>query len=168
MKRFFLGVIVFAIAGTINAKNMHKIFGTSDKIIKGAPKIQIYSIDPIPVMSIDQIQGEDYIYDYHVLKAWTFKKKAADKLVVATLDSTQYMAGIAKKCPFMGKYAIHFKKGMQSLTIIVSTQPCDKVIIFCPGNVIDKKHIDIKENSAIVAAIDSLINPVVLVNDKKE
>jgi hypothetical protein len=167
VKRIFLGMLVFAMAGTTNAKNMHKIFGTSDKIIKGAPIIQIYSIDPIPVMSVEQVQGEDYIYDYHVIKAWSFKKKAANKLVVASLDTTQYLAGIAKKCPFMGKYAIHFKKGMKSLTIIVSTQPCDKVIIFCPGTVIDKKHIDIMDNSALVAAIEALVNPIVQVNNKK-
>jgi len=161
VKRIFLGIIVFAVAGTMNAKNMHKVFGTSDKIIKGAPKIEIYSIDPIPVMSIEQIQGEDYIYDYHVLKVWSFKKKAANKLVLAVLDSTQYMPAVSKKCPFMGNYAIHFKKGMQSLTLVVSSNPCNKIIIFCPGSIVDKKHIDIIDQSAIIAAIEALITPVI-------
>lgn len=167
MNKFVLGIIVFAFAGTINAKNMHKIFGAYEKIVKGSPKVQIYSVDPIPVLSVEQIQGEDYIYDYHVLKVWEFKKRAADKLVVSVLDSTQYLPALNKKCPFMGKYAVHFKKGMQSLTIIVSTNPCDKVIIFCPGSVIDKKHIDIRDQSAIVSAIELLITPVVVEIDKK-
>jgi len=167
VKRIFLGTIVFAIAGTMNAKNLHKIFDVNDKIIKTAPAVQIYSIDPIPVMSIDQIQGEEYIYDYHVIKAWSFKKKAADKLVVATLDTNQYLSGVTKKCPFIGKYAVRFKKGMKALTIIVSTQPCDKVIIFCDGTVIDKKHIDIKDQSAIVMAIELLLHPTEIPVDKK-
>lgn len=144
-------------AGAAHAKNMHKVYGTSDLIIKAAPRVEVYVIDPIPVLSVEQIQGEDYIYDYHVMQSMVVKKKQAADLVKAVLDTSQYLHGLNKKCPFMGKYALHFKKGTRSVTLILSSEPCDKAIIFCPGSVVDKKHIDLVEKSAILAAITKLL-----------
>lgn len=154
-------------AGVANAKNMHKVFGTNDKLIKGSAKIEIYLVDPIPIMSIDQIQGEDYIYDYHVTKSLQIKRKLGIGIVNAVLDTTQYMPGVNKKCPFMGKYAVHFRQGTRSLTIILSADPCDKAIIFCPGSIIDKKHIDLIEKSSIIAAVAGFFTSQVIVEEKK-
>jgi hypothetical protein len=150
-------IAVLAVAGAAHAKNMHKVFGTSDQLIKTAPRVEIYIIDPIPVISVEQVQGEDYIYDYHVMQSVMVKKKQAMDLVKAVLDTSQYLHGLNKKCPFMGKYALHFKKGTRAVTLILSTEPCDKAIIFCPGSVIDKKHIDLVEKSNILAAVAKLL-----------
>ncbi len=167
VKNICLIFILLAIAGGIHAKNMHKVFGTDEKIIRSAAKIDLYMVDVIPVMSPDQIQGENYIYDYRVMKAMSIKKKAGSALIKAVLDTNQYMNGVAKKCPFMGKYAVQFRQGKRSITIILSTNPCEKAIVFCPGSIIDKKHIDIIENSTIITAIDLLFNPVVITEGKK-
>lgn len=146
---------------------MHKVFGTDDKVIKGSPKIWVYTIDQIPVMSADQVQGENYIYDYRITRTEEVKKKIASSLTAAILDSTQYLYGIAKKCPFMGKYAIQYRQGNKTITIIISSEPCDKVIIFAPGSIIDKKHIDLKDKNTIVSGIEAILNSTVQVKDKK-
>lgn len=157
--------IGITIAGTpiaigAQAQNMHKVFGTDDKTIKNSCKVELYMVDAIPVMSIEQVPGQNYIYNYRVIKAMTIKKKAGMSLFSAVLDTNQYVYGEAKSCPFMAKYAIQFRKWNKSVTILISTQPCDKAIIFCPGSIIDKKHIDLVGNSSIIAAIDKLMNPV--------
>ncbi len=131
---------------------MHKVFGTHDKVIKNAPKVEVFMIDPIPVLSVEQIQGENYVYDYRVIQSNSLKKKAASAITAAALDTNQYLYGVSKKCPFMGKYAVHFRQGKQSVTIILSDL-CAKAIIFCPGSIIDKKHIDLIENSSIVLSV---------------
>lgn len=168
MKRFFLFSILVALTGISQAqKNMHKVFGTDEKIIKGSSKVWIYSIEQIPVMSVDQMQGENYVYDYRIIKTITSTKKMAGAITLAVLDTTQYFYGLNKKCPFMGKYAVQYRKGQKSITLVISAEPCEKVIIFCPGSVIDKKHIDIKTGSRIITAIESVMNPTIKVEDKK-
>jgi hypothetical protein len=156
-------IILLAIAGTLNAKNMHKVFGSSDQIIKGASKVIIYKIEQFPIMSVEQQQGKNYIYDYPVTQTITLKRKAAKGIIEATLDTNQYLFGIAKKCAFLGKYALEFRKGTKSLTIILSSNPCDKAIIFCPGSVIDKTHIDLVDLGKIIAGIEFALNPQVII-----
>lgn len=167
MKNTFSIFILLAIAGSVQAKNMHKVFGVDYNIVKNACKVELYMVDAIPVMSIEQVQGNNYIYDYHIIKTKTIRKKEGISLFSAVLDSNQYVYGEAKKCPFMARYAVQFRKGNKSLTIVFSPQPCDKAIIFCPGSIIDKKHIDLVDNSNIVSAIDKLINPIGIVERKK-
>jgi hypothetical protein len=161
-------MIFVAATGIVHSqKNMHKIFGSESKILSGCSKVWVCEIDPIPVMSIDQVQGENYIYDYRIIKSTIHKKKDAGILILGVMDTTQYLYGINKKCPFMGKYAVQFQKGNKSITIIISTEPCDKAIIFCPGSVIDKKHIDLKDKSSIIASFGALLNPAVKSENKK-
>ena len=161
-------MVLVAAAGIIQAqKNMHKVFGTDSKIITGTSNVWVYEIDQIPVMSVDQVQGENYVYDYRIIKTVVHKKKDAGLLIFGIMDTTQYLYGLSKKCPFMGKYAVQFKKGNKTITMVISSEPCDKVIIFCPGSIIDKKHIDLKDKSSIVACITNLLNPVVKVEEKK-
>lgn len=160
--------MLLVLAGSVNAKNMHKVFGTSDKIIKGSAKIELYVIDPIPVMSVDQVQGELYVYDYKVISTLKLSKRGGAMVAIAALDTNQYLYGVNKKCPFMGKYAVHFRQGKSSMTIILSAEPCGKAIIFCPGTIIDKKHIDLVENNRIVAAVEKLLKPKNTVENKKE
>jgi hypothetical protein len=168
VKKIYLLMILVVATGTIEAqKTMHKIFGSESKIITGSCKVWVYEIDPIPVMSLDQVQGENYIYDYRVLKSMTYRKKDASGLIIGVMDTTQYLYGVNKKCPFMGKYAIQFRKGNRALTIMVSSEPCDKAIIFCPGSIIDKKHIDLKDKGSIVDALRILLNPIAEVEQKK-
>lgn len=145
-------------AGGAEAKNMHKVFGTDEKTIKNSPKIELYMIDPIPVLSVEQIYGENYIFDYKVWKSVVLKKKEGVALVNAVLDTNQYVYGIAKKCPFMGKFAVRFQVGRKSLTILISADPCEKAIIFCPGSIIDKKHIDLVEKAGLISTISALAN----------
>ena len=156
MKKISLMIILLAASAGIYAKNMHPIFGTSEGLIKGCQKLEVFMVESIPVMSVEQMQGKEYICDYPVVSSSMVKKKDGKSLILAVLDTNQYMSGLIKKCPFMGKYAVRFTKGNQSLTLIISAEPCDKVIIFCPGSPIDKKHIDIKERSAIIAFIEPL------------
>lgn len=160
-------IIGSTIAGSAEAKNMNKIFGTDYTTIKNACKVELYMVDGIPVMSIEQVQGQNYVYNYRVIKAMTVKKKMGMPVFSAVLDTNQYVYGEAKKCPFMAKYAIHFRACNKTVTIIVSAQPCDKAIIFCPGSIIDKKHIDLVDNSSIISAIDKIMNPVGTVEGKK-
>lgn len=152
-------VVMLAIVGSAEAKNMHKVFGTDEKTIRNSPKIELYMVDAIPVLSVEQIFGENYIFDYKVLKAVVLKKKDGLAITKAVLDTTQYLYGISKKCPFMGKYAVRFQLGKKSLTILISAEPCEKAIIFCPGSIIDKKHIDLVERAGIISTISSLVNP---------
>jgi hypothetical protein len=157
---------MLAITSSIEAKNMHKVFGPHDKAIKGSPKVHVFVIDPIPILSLEQVQGENYIYDYKVIQSCVLKKKAAASITSAVLDTTQYMYGVSKKCPFMGKYGLHFRQGKQSVTIIISDL-CAKAIIFCPGSVIDKKHIDLVENSSLVLSIVAALSTTSPTNEKK-
>ena len=154
-------------AGSAQAKNVHKVFGTDYLTIKNACKVELYMVDAVPVMSVEQVQGQNYLYDYRIIKAKTVKKKDGTAVFSAVLDSNQYVYGEAKKCPFMAKYAVHFRKGNKSVTIVISTQPCDKAIIFCPGSIIDKKHIDLVDHSSIISAIDKIMNPTGIVEGKK-
>jgi hypothetical protein len=160
-------MMLLAIAGSVEAKNIHPVFGTTDQVIRSSSNIEIHIIDPIPVMSLDQVQGQNYIFDYHITRSITLKKSAGKNIVTSLLDSTQYLYGLNKKCPFMGKYAVRFQKGKISVTIILSTEPCDKAVIFCPGSPIDKKHIDLIEKSPIFGAIERALNPPIQVNSKK-
>ena len=147
-----------ALTGITQAqKNMHKVFGIDSKIITGSSKIIVYEIDPVPVLSVDQVQSKNYIYDYQILRSIVFRKKNAAGLIFGVMDSTQYLYGINKKCPFMGKYAVQFRKGIKAITMIISPGPCEKTIIFCPGSMIDKKHIDLIDQSKIVAALQKLL-----------
>lgn len=159
MKNICSILILLAIAGSVEAKNMHKVFGTDERTIKNSPKIELYMIDPIPVLSVEQIFGENYIFDYRVMKSVVLKKKDGLAVTKAILDTNQYIYGNAKKCPFMGKYAVRFQVGKRSVTIILSAEPCEKAIIFCPGSIIDKKHIDLIEKSNIFPTINALVNP---------
>ena len=136
---------------------MHKVLGTGSKVITSSSRILVYEINPIPVLSVDQIQGENYMYDYQILRSLVFRKKEAAGLIFGVMDTAQYLYGINKKCPFMGKYAIQFGKGTKVITMIVSPEPCEKMIIFCTGSMIDKKHIDLKDQSKIVAALQNLL-----------
>ena len=165
---FILPIAVgITISGSVHAKNMHKVFGTDYTTIKNSCKVELYIVDAIPVMSVEQVQGQNYIYDYRIIKAKTVKKKDGSSVFSAVLDTNQYVYGEAKKCPFMAKYAVHFRKGNKSVTIVISIQPCDKAIIFCPGSIIDKRHIDLVDHSSIISAIDKLMNPTGIVEGKK-
>ncbi len=62
-------------------------------------------------MSVDQIQGENYVYDYRILKTVLVTKKMAGQITLAVLDTNEYLYGLNKKCPFMGKYAIQYRLG---------------------------------------------------------
>src|SRR5687767_11788985 len=148
---------------TIQAKNMHKVFGPHENLIKNSCKINIFMIDPIPIMSVEQVQGVQYIYDYKILKSMLLNKKTALLITQAVLDSNQYKYGITKKCPLMGKYAVEFKKGKTSVTLVISADPCGKAVIFCPGSTIDKKHIDLIDNGLIAKRIDMMFNPVTVI-----
>lgn len=148
-------LMAFAITLNVNAGSMHKVFGTHDKVIKNSSKINLWIIDPVPVLSLEQFQGENYIYDFRILQTKVLSKKIGLSLTSAILDSTQYVYDVNKKCPFMGKYAVQFKQGKTTVSIILS-EVCPKAIIFCPGSVIDKKHIDLIESSSIFSAIAGL------------
>lgn len=156
LKNVCMVLILLAIAGSLEAKNMHKVFGTDDKTIKNSCKVGLYMIDMIPVMSVDQIQGENYVYDYRIIQSISLNKKAGTVFANAVLDTNQYVYGDAKRCPFMGKYALHFRQGKHSVTIVISVEPCEKVVIFCPGSVIDKKHIDLIAGSSLIAAFTGM------------
>ena len=146
---------------------MHKVFGTDYTTIKNSCKVEMYMVEAIPVMSVEQVQGLNYIYDYLIIKTKTVKKKDAMSVFSAVLDTNQYVYGEAKKCPFMAKYAVRFTKCNKSITVVISPQPCDKAIIFCPGSIIDKKHIDLVDHSSIISTIDKLMNPTGIVEGKK-
>lgn len=168
-KTFFLFSLLVGLTGIIQAqKNMHKVFGTDDKIIKGSSKVYIYAIESTPIMSVDQMQGENYVYDYRIIKTIVATKKMAGALTLAVLDTNEYFYGLNKKCPFMGKYAVQYRTGQKTITLTISSEPCEKLIIFCPGSVIDKRHIDIRIKSRIITAIETLMNPTVKVEDKSK
>lgn len=143
-----------AITINTNAANMHKVYGPHEKVIKNSSKISIMQLAPTPILSLDQLPGENYVYDYPIIKSIVVTKKMGISLTSALLDTTQYLYGINKKCPFMGKYALQYRQGKTSVTILLS-EPCTKAIIFCPGSIIDKKHIDLIERSAIMIAINT-------------
>jgi len=157
--------IVFTIAGVQAQKE--KSTDKAAGIIKNPSTITIYEVDPIPVLSVEQVKGAQYIHDYPIKKGSTFNKKMSVDLITAVQDTSQYMSEATKMCPFMGKYAVTFKKGNQQLTILISTTPCDKVIIFCEGSFIDKTHMDLKDKSKIIYTIEELLKLPVQGGTKK-
>jgi len=161
IKRLLSVIIFMVIVGTqLSAKTLHPIFGNECRIIKSSCRVQVYLIDPIPVYAVEQVPNEEYIYDYKIMRKMEFKKNIAKVVTDAILDTMQYLPLVTKTCPFMGTYAVKYTVGKKTVTVVISANPCDKVIIFCPGSVIDKKHIDIKDNGTLLAAIRFLFNPV--------
>jgi hypothetical protein len=169
VKKISIFILLVATAGIIQAqKNMHRVFGSEMKIIQGASKAILYLVNPTPMLSVDQVQGENYICDYPVVKSITLAKKNIKDLVVAALDTNTYLYGLNKKCPFMGKYAIQFYKGSKSVILLISTDPCDKVIIFCHGSAIDKKHLDLRDKGNLATLLNGLFGDIPTVPNHKE
>jgi hypothetical protein len=169
VKKISLFILLVATAGIIQAqKNMHKVFGTEVKIIQGASRAILYLVNPTPMLSVDQVQGENYICDHPVVKSITLTKKNIKDLSVAALDTNTYLYGLNKKCPFMGRYAIEFCKGNKSVILLISADPCDKMIIFCPGSVIDKKHLDLRDKGNLMILLNGLLGDIPTVPNHKE
>lgn len=153
---FIFTLIAMAISINTNAGNMHKVFGPHERVIKNSSKISIMLLDPTPILSLDQQPGENYVYDYPIIRTSVIAKKIGAALTATILDTNQYLYGINKKCPFMGKFAVQYRQGKTTITMLFS-EPCAKAIIFCPGSIIDKKHIDLIDGSAILNALKSFI-----------
>lgn len=155
-KKIIFGLMAVAIVHSITAGNMHKVFGPHAMVIKNSAKISIMAIAPMPILSLDQLPGENYVYDFPVIQTKIVSKKEGFALSSAILDTNQYIYGVNKKCPFMGKFAVQFRQGKTTITLLFS-EPCGKAIIFCPGSIIDKKHIDLIEPSAILNTLKSFV-----------
>jgi hypothetical protein len=147
----FVIVLIFSLALSVaHSKNIpHKVFGLYSSLITKATSVNVFQIEKYPVVSADQLPNVMYKYDYEINKVYEHSSKMANSFVTYLLDSTQYAYDDKRTCPFIGKYAVEFTKGKNTLTIIFSEAPCYKMIIFCPGTDIDKKHIDLGKNNKI-------------------
>lgn len=135
---------------------VHPVLGKEALVVRKPRQVVIYTIAPFPVLSIEQVPGERYIYDYPIRGVVPFPKNQMDSLQTALLDTASYIAPETRKCPFTGAYALMFTKGKQQLVIIISDDPCPKAILFCPGSPVDKKHIDLADNCAILRILRKL------------
>ena len=146
---------------TLAKDEPHKVYGDYAQLIAKASTIRTYQIADYPVVSPEQLPNIPYIYDYEIERIYEHDKSSASSFTEHLLDTNQYIFGNQRMCPFVGRYAVEFIKGKFNLTILFSDKACSKIIIFCPGTPIDKKHIDLGENSQIYSAL------IPLVTDKK-
>lgn len=154
---FILVALTLAGVQAQKQKKTHPIYGVQENLIKNPSNIWIHQVESTPVYPIQQQPSVKYIFDYPIIHSFRFNKKMGLNLISSLRDSVQYMVEATKKCVFLGKYAITFKKGKKEMTLLISSEPCDKMIIFCEGSPIDKKHIDLKEKSSIINAIEGLL-----------
>lgn len=157
MKAFMIccSLLLVSIAAE-GAKPLHPIYGKEAKLVQHPKNVQIYAIDAFPVLSIEQVTGEQYICDYRIRMAVPYTKNQLEVLQSSLLDTASYVVPETRKCPFTGTYALVFQKGKQQLVIVLSNTDCPKAVIFCAGSAIDKKHIDLSDNGTILLALRNI------------
>ncbi len=157
MKKILIIILVaFTIVG-VQAQKEGKSNDKTKSVINNPSSVIVYEVDPIPVLSVEQVQGKKYIHDYLIISTSKFDKKSSTALILALNDTSQYMSDAVKKCPFMGKYAISFKKGKMEFTVLISAEPCEKLIFFGEWSFLDKVHLDLKSKNAIVSSIEAML-----------
>lgn len=136
---------------------LHKVFGEYASIILKATSVKVYRIQQYPVVSTEQEPKILYVYDYGVTHIYNYDNdNRFDSLNTFLLDTAQFLYDDQRKCPFVGRYAVEFTKGKQTLTLLFSEKPCYKMIVFCPGTDIDRTHFDLGENNKIYEALTPL------------
>jgi hypothetical protein len=156
MKFILVLTFCFTLSMAYSNKDPHKVFGMYSSLIAKASNIKVYQIEKYPVVSSEQLPDVMYIYDYGITQVYTPASSLIDSLSIQLLDTTQFLYNDARNCPFVGKYAVEFTKGKSTITLIFSEDPCYKMIVFCPGTDIDRKHIDLGENNAIYQSLKIL------------
>lgn len=154
--KYFLFIMAFFISlSSIAAR--HKIFKRHIDIVKKPDTVWIYTIGETPVDPKLHDTTKSYIGNYLITNAKALDSVQTVRLQKAVIQKENYFFNVAKRCPFIAKWAIEFRKGGRKVIIIVSPANCSKVQVYLPNNT-QPTSFDLAEKNGIEATVSSLAN----------
>lgn len=131
----------------------------SGTILEG--KIKVAVIEFTPTRPEDQKPGQDYVFDYHVVKYLSLTTEQVDEIKSLVNKGAIFDAQNAKSCLFQPGFAIigstktkWFPLYLKTRgEVIVSTGQCGKSIIIKDGN---EQYRDLGQNNTLEELLNSL------------
>ncbi|PKQ68881.1 hypothetical protein [Raineya orbicola] len=139
--------------GMLPDKEKHPIFHKHKDIIEEATEVALYEVKATPIASKDQEKDKVYLGDYEMLKKVEISAENAENLKKAVLDTNNYISE-KKTCPMQAKYALKFSKKRHYITLIISENTCEKMIIFSSEKDINKHYHDFKTPNSLYPLIE--------------
>jgi hypothetical protein len=137
------------------SQDKHPIFHKHQDIIQEATEISLWEIAEQPIPEKEQEKNKTYIEDYLTLKKVSIPQEDIETLKKTVLNAENYTAD-KKHCPMVAKYAIRFSKKRHHITLILSSNTCEKTIIFSSEKSIHKHYHDLKASNGIHQLIERI------------
>ncbi len=94
---------------------------------EGAKVLGVYQVTSNPIEPNQQSRLKSYLHSYEISKSISLRSGVKKQLVRALMDPENCSQNDVKRCPFQGYYALVLDN---SITLIISTAPCSKLLIF--------------------------------------
>lgn len=152
LKYILLTVVGIGVQSTAKAQK-------EGKILEG--KIRVAVIESVPTRPEEQKSGQDYIFDYHVLRYLSVSEEQATEIKTLVNNRTGFDEKNVKSCLFQPGFAIVGSTRTKWFPlylklrgeVIVSTGQCGKAVLVEDGK---ETYSDLGQNNALEQILDAL------------
>jgi hypothetical protein len=120
-------------------------------------RVTVFEVSQFQTAPLERAIGVEYVMDFQAISKRALSKDEIAEVKVALADSANYIAGMTRSCPFIGKYGIRIENRSSVTEIIISQETCPKMI-FRSGTQEQVTYFDLAKNNSLHKILQQLIS----------